>query len=227
MKQTDDELGALLREKASYHTAPTALRQAILKDIAPAAPQKSGWRWLDVLRPGAPWLASGFAAGMLALWLVQPMLAARPAADMTALLLDSHLRSLQVDHLTDVQSTDQHTVKPWFAGKLDYTPPVRDFAAQGFPLAGGRLEVLQGRTVAVLVYRHRLHWINMFVQPAATATTSATPVTTATAPRQLPSQRGFQLVQWQGDGMQYTLLSDLNGPELMQLAAISSGAAAR
>jgi anti-sigma factor RsiW len=137
---------------------------------------------------------------------------------MDALLVDSHLRSLQVDHLTDVASTDQHTVKPWFAGKLDYTPPVRDFAAQGFPLAGARLEVLQGRTVAVLVYRHRLHWINMFLQPTAAG---------SAPPRQLPSRRGFQLVQWQGEGMQYTLVSDLNAQELLQLAARASGAAAR
>ena len=209
MKPTDDELNALLRERASYHTAPTALRQAILKQIGESAPPPRSWRWPELLRTRAAWLAGGFASGALALWLALPWFAPAPA-DTAALLVDSHLRSLQVDHLTDVASTDQHTVKPWFAGKLDYTPPVRDFAAQGFPLAGARLEVLQGRTVAVLVYRHRLHWINMFIQPTAAANAP---------PRHLASRRGFQLVQWHGEGMQYTLVSDLNAQELMQLAA--------
>lgn len=217
MKPTDDELNALLRERASYHTAPTTLRQAILKQIGETSPPQPSWRWPGLLRTRAGWLVGGFVSGALALWLALPWFAPAPA-DVAALLVDSHLRSLQVDHLTDVASTDQHTVKPWFAGKLDYTPPVRDFAAQGFPLAGARLEVLQGRPVAVLVYRHRLHWINMFVQPAAAA---------SAPPCQLASRRGFQLVQWQGEGMQYTLVSDLNAQDMMQLAAHAAGAAVR
>jgi anti-sigma factor RsiW len=222
MKQippSDDQLGELLRERASYHTAPTALRQALLKNTGEAGPRRTRRPWLVLLQPRFAWLAGGFAAGMLALWLVQPWLGAGSApADMTSLLVDSHLRSLQQNHLADVLSSDRHTVKPWFAGKLDYTPPVRDFANEGFPLAGARLEVLRGRTVAVLVYRHRLHWINMFAVPGATA---------VAPPRKLAGLRGFQLVQWQAEGIQYTLVSDLNGEELLQLAAIASGAAAR
>jgi anti-sigma factor RsiW len=122
-------------------------------------------------------------------------------------MIDAHLRSLQSGHLTDVTSTDQHTVKPWFDGKLDFSPPVRDFANDGFPLQGGRLDVLHGRTIAALVYGRRKHVVNVFVWP-----TSERDV----APRS-GSQLGYQWVDWRKGGMEFCAISDTPASDLDQL----------
>ena len=200
-----DELSAMLRDKASYHAAPDDLRQAILQQ----SPSTPAARPARVRRFGQQlaWMLSSFAAGAMALWLVLPAPVGQPV--MQELFVDSHLRSLQAGHLTDVLSSDQHTVKPWFAGKLDYTPPVKDFADDGFPLQGGRLEVIDGHATAALVYGYRLHVINMFIRPV-----SGKPA----APHALDAHRGFQLVQCAADGMQITLVSDASNGSLLRLA---------
>jgi anti-sigma factor RsiW len=126
-------------------------------------------------------------------------------------VLDSHLRSLMPGHLADVQSTDRHTVKPWFSGKLDFSPPVADFAAQGFPLAGGRLDSIDGSTVAVLVYQSRQHLINAYVWPASGSPDS--PVTATTL-------QGYNILHWTHAGMEWWLVSDLNSQELGSLAGL-------
>jgi anti-sigma factor RsiW len=111
------------------------------------------------------------------------------------------------NHLFDVQSTDQHTVKPWFLGKLDFSPPVVDFAAIGFPLVGGRLDYLGGRPVAALVYERHKHIINVFVSPDLDGQFARTSV---------QSVRGFQVRHWSHGGMSFWAISDLNEIELTQ-----------
>ncbi len=121
----------------------------------------------------------------------------------------SHVRSLMASHLYDVQSTDQHTVKPWFHGRLDYAPPVVDLADKGYPLVGGRLDVLEGHPVAAIVYQRRQHPINVFVWPTkGTRNSRARNV----------SMSGYNLIHWQSAGMEYWVISDLNDNELRAFA---------
>jgi anti-sigma factor RsiW len=120
----------------------------------------------------------------------------------------SHVRSMMAEHLADVPSSDRHTVKPWFNGKLDFSPHVDDFASEGFPLVGGRLDYVSGRPVAALVYRRGQHVINLFTWPSPDA---------VARPPRLISQQGYQIFQWSKDGMQYWLISDLNASDLQTL----------
>jgi anti-sigma factor RsiW len=126
-------------------------------------------------------------------------------------VLDSHLRSLMPGHLSDVQSTDRHTVKPWFNGKLDFSPPVADFAEQGFPLIGGRLDSVEGRTVAVLIYQRRQHLINVYVWPSPNSGDSATNTTT---------RQGYNMIHWTRAGTTWWLASDVNASDLQNLAGM-------
>jgi anti-sigma factor RsiW len=121
-------------------------------------------------------------------------------------LVANHVRSLQVDHLADVASSDQHTVKPWFIGKLDFAPPVVDLTPQGFPLLGGRLDYLGGRDVAVLIYRRNRHPINLYIWPGAGKP----------APPQMTQSQGYQVVRWSDGGMHFSAVSDVAESDLTQ-----------
>jgi anti-sigma factor RsiW len=123
-------------------------------------------------------------------------------------LVAGHVRSLMVDHLVDVASTDQHTVRPWFNGKIDFAPPVADFAASGFALVGGRMDYVEGRPAAALVYRHQAHLVNLFIWPDRAGTTG---LETSTAD-------GYSLVHWNDGDLAYWAVSDLNLRDLARLA---------
>ena len=125
-------------------------------------------------------------------------------------IVTDHVRSLMASHLTDVVTSDQHTVKPWFTGKLDFSPLVRDLSADGFELIGGRLEYLDSHSAAAIVYQRRKHVINLFTWP--TSESDAEP--------QAMAQQGFNLVQWRQAGMYYCAVSDLNRQELTELASL-------
>ena len=130
--------------------------------------------------------------------------------DLASQVVASHVRSLQGGHLTDVASSEHHTVKPWFAGKLDFSPPVPDFTSQDFALKGGRLDYLGERPVAALVYGRRQHVINLFVWPGSDAAPAPTAI----------SRRGYHIVHGAAAGMTYWAVSDLNPTELAQFAQL-------
>lgn len=209
----DDELGALIRREGVRHTPPAALAERIRADLqgleaAPFRPPGTSTpaRWLKAV--------ALFGAGAATAWGLALALLIAPMPDATVdAVTDSHVRSLMGSHLADVASTDQHTVKPWFAGKLDFSPPVIDLAAEGMPLTGGRLDYIDGRPAAALVYRSGPHVINLFVWPA----TDAKP----RSPR-LVVKRGYNLVHWTQAGMQAWAVSDLNASELQAFAARAS-----
>src|SRR5205809_485025 len=123
-------------------------------------------------------------------------------------LLASHVRSLMANHLTDVASSDQHTVKPWLDAKLDFAPAVVDLSEKGFPLIGGRLDYLDSRPVAALIYQRRKHFINLFVWPAAPDATRTPKIIT---------RQGYQLLHWVDSDFVYWAVSDVNVNDLQTL----------
>jgi anti-sigma factor (TIGR02949 family) len=187
-----------VRLRAPYHEAPAGLSARVKKTTGAKPPSL----WMRPLVPAAPLAALACA---LLLYFAAPT-----STGQIDEIVAEHVRSLMEHHLTDVTSTDQHTVKPWFAGRIDFSPPVADFAAQGFPLLGGRLDYLQHRNVAALAYRHNKHLINVFIAPEAGGDMAF----------KTESSRGFNLVQWRKGGLAFTAISDLNAVELKMLAGL-------
>jgi len=194
-----------LKQDVLYFTAPAELRGRIKAELpSPKSPALQrpvwNWNWLTTATSG------GFAVCLALLLLVTRT---RPSSEQQLIqeIVSSHVRSLMADHATDVASTDQHTVKPWFNGKLDFSPPVKDLSAEGYPLTGGRLDYLGLRPVAALVFQRQKHIINLLVWPAADADSRPEPI----KPRQ-----GYNLIHWSKGGMVFWAVSDLNQKELAE-----------
>ena len=204
-------LRSSLKHDSLYYSAPEKLKKRIQSSLrkesrSEVSQRAFGWRWLTVGASLAFMLLLG-----VAVWRFVPG-SIRPSGDelLAQEVLSDHVRSLQMPgHLTDVLSTDQHTVKPWFDGKVDFAPPVKDFASQDFRLYGGRLGYLNNRPVAALIYQRRLHYINLFIWPAEQA--SSTDLVAI-------QRQGYNLIHWSGSGMNFWAISDLNGVELREFA---------
>ena len=194
-------MNSVVRQHAHYYTAPKHLPRGIRSSLRTLAEAERPRR-----RAAWGWFASGAAfacAATLALTVSLFQLGPR-GEGIEQELVAAHVRSLMANHLTDVASSDQHTVKPWFNGKLDVAPPVADLTAEGYPLIGGRLDYVDRRAVVALVYRHNQHPINLFIWPAGTAA----------LPGETVTRRGYNLVHWEEGGMSFWAVSDLNAAEL-------------
>jgi len=202
------ELRSAVTSEAIAYRAPAHLRRNVRAALRREA--KSTRQSLS------PWLmfatGAAFAAMILGFVLFQTTRAARTEAIVDQVVAN-HVRSLLAAQLVDVVSSDQHTVKPWFDGKIDFAPEVRDLAGDGFPLVGGRLDYLDGKTVAALVYQRNKHPINLFITPTATNRSTTTTPT-------LTSRRGYNILAWINNGMKYWAVSDLNQGELREFAQL-------
>ena len=201
-------LHSAVSDTALRFQPPAALRNRVrsaIRDESKVTNRSSRltWRWIIPVMSGVVVIV---ALSFLALQ-------NRPStSDLIAQeIVSSHVRSLMEKHLTDVPSSDQHTVKPWFDGRLDFAPPVKDLASAGFSLVGGRLDYIGNRPVAALVYQHRQHYINVSVWPSTGASDSSG--------RALVRQ-GYNLINWTNSGMNYWAISDLNLAELQEFVQL-------
>lgn len=201
-----------LRGEAPYYRASDSLRARVTQAAwSHAGRRRSSERRGSAMVPR--WLGAAAAVLVVAggAWIFASHQAGSGPGSIEAEVVSSHIRSLMASHLTDVASTDQHTVKPWFNGKLDFSPPVTDLSASGYPLIGGRLDYLHGRPVAALVYQHRKHWINVFTWPDERAPNSEAPAR---------SKQGYHVLHETHNGTAYWIVSDLNPKELSDFARL-------
>ena len=203
-------LQSLVRNRASRFDAPSHLASrvfAALPEAPPARTLKTVPGWWRSLAMGAT-----MAAVALLFWTIVPTFnRLDPDTGTREEVLAAHVRSLMADHLTDLTSTERHTVKPWLSSRLDFAPPVEDLASEGFSLLGGRLDYLGGRPVAALVYRYRQHIINVFVWPSSSNQQVSV---------QTWALRGYNIARFDSRGMSFWAVSDLNPEDLQKLASL-------
>jgi anti-sigma factor RsiW len=190
------------------YTAPLSLRRKIEASLPKSLPNSLP----RAQAPSRRSILKGFAMGsavsaLAATGLVAVVLRADDEQRIMSEVVSAHLRSLQAGHLTDVISTDQHTVKPWFNGKLDVSPPVIDLTSKGFTLVGGRLDYIDARAIGAVVYRRRQHVINLFVSQAAS---------TERRPAKIETIQGFNIRRWSDRGLSYWAISDIGADELSE-----------
>ncbi len=214
---------AAVARSTAHDRAPASLRASVLARLMAADPGNDASAATPA--PAPPWRRLGWWAGAAGGWVTAAIMAsvlvlplaprpATPAAEALAPLafIDNHARALVTDHLIDIASSDRHSVKPWFRGRIDYAPPVADLSAQGFALAGGRLDYVDRRRLAVLVYQRRQHAIALYVWPQESPAAPSAPTLAAGA------ALGYHVVQAQAAGMRFAAVSDLDSAELLELA---------
>jgi anti-sigma factor RsiW len=201
-------LRTAIRKDPPYYNAPRTLQKRVLSVARAESKEQRGsvsgsWRWLA--------MATSLALIAVIAFNLRPLFLGQSTNNQIAQeIVSGHVRSLMFSgHTVDVASSDQHTVKPWFDGKIDFAPPVKDFDAQGFKLIGGRLDYVGNRSVAVLVYQHQKHFINLYIWPS-----------TDTHSRSVTESQGYNIVNWTGNGMVFWAVSDLNAGELQQFSQI-------
>lgn len=200
------ELRRALNSDAPAYRAPAQLRKRVRAALRREAK--------STRQTVSPWLMFATGAAFAVLILGFALFQATRATQNNAIadqVVTNHVRSLLAAHLVDVVSSDQHTVKPWFDGKIDFAPQVRDLSADGFPLVGGRLDYLDGKTVVALVYQRNKHPINLFITPEPTGRSSSPTVVT---------RRGYNVFSWTNNGMKYWVVSDLNQAELREFTEL-------
>jgi anti-sigma factor RsiW len=204
------EMKRALRAEPLGFAVPASLRAKIERAVPLPAPVTNRRAMLKGFAFGG--VASALAAASLTFVVLRDDRDDRILGD----AISAHLRSLQADHLTDVQSSNQHTVKPWFNGRIDLAPPVIDLTGQGFTLIGGRLDYIDGKPVAVIVYRRRVHVINLFVMQGMGGSLGAP---------KLETIQGFNILRWSEQGFNLMAVSDLNREELEEFGTKFESAA--
>jgi anti-sigma factor RsiW len=208
------EMSKAVADAGLRYTAPPELRRRIEASLPQIAPDETASSRIAQFptSPNRRSLLRGFAMGsavsaIAATGLFAIVLRHDDEQRLLSEIVSAHLRSLQAGHLTDVISTDQHTVKPWFNGRLDVSPPVIDLTAQGFTLIGGRLDYVDARTIGAVVYRRRQHIINLFVAQTADAEHQTA---------RMEAMQGFNVRRWSEQGMKFWAVSDIAPDELTE-----------
>jgi anti-sigma factor RsiW len=202
-----ETFSAGVKTGADYFDAPAALVARVKAMGAPKSVTRQPPVWMS-------WALPLSSAATLAVALLLYVSAPSPVDLLADEAVSAHVRALQEKHITDVASTDQHTVKPWFAGRIDFSPPVHDFAKQGYPLIGGRLDYVNHQTAAALIYHRNKHVINILITPTPDSDSSMTTL----------SRRGYNIVLWRKNHLAFEAVSDLNASELMELCRLVSDA---